>query len=48
VFNKKQLVDDLKDHPDLQQRFDLALSECLVMLKEIGKRVTQGREGQDA
>lgn len=43
VFNKKQLVDDLKGHPDFQQRFELALSECLVMLKEIGKRVTQGR-----
>jgi len=42
VFNKKPLLDDLKPHPDFQQRFELALSECLVMLKEIGKRVTEG------
>jgi len=30
--------------PICKQRFDLALSECLVMLKEIGKRVTQSRD----
>jgi len=47
VFTKKQLVEDLRGHPDLQQRFELALSECLVMLKEIGKQVTQSRESDE-
>ena len=47
VFDEKQLVDDLQGHADLQQRFDLALSECLVMLKEIGKKVTEARQASE-
>lgn len=41
VYQKKALIEDLKKHEELSQRFQLGLSECFLMLKAIGGRVAE-------
>lgn len=45
VYWRKLLLEDLRARPELLERFQVALSECLLMIKEVGGRLVEGRRG---
>jgi len=45
AYRKRELLDDLEAHGALKDRFEVALSECALMLQALGRRVRE-REGR--
>lgn len=45
AYQKKSLLEDLRDQRELLERFELGLSECFLMLRAIGARMADQRRG---